>query len=95
MTLTEHIQAMRQRHDECQKLWLLDDEVLEGAIEFLKETFDDDSIIHLDPELAYDELAINAEIVDKDDAPELYNKCAEELAEDALFTTEHYIVLNW
>lgn len=90
---SNYINAFYYRHQERRDVWGLPDEVADGAIEFLEdimcEDWDGDAV------LDYDNLAINAEYVAKDEAQENYGKSAEELEEDALFVTENYIILSW
>lgn len=87
-----YINAFDYRHQERRDLWGLPDEVEQGALEWLDDMgveYDGDAV------LDYDNLAINAEYVEKSEAQENYNKTADELADEALFTTENYIVLSW
>lgn len=92
-TKSNYINAFNYRHQERRNVWGLPDEVAEGAIQFLEDNmageWDGDAV------LDYDNLAINAEYVAKDEAQSTYNKSAEELEEEALYTTDNYIILSW
>lgn len=79
------IHVMKYRHEERKDVWGLPDEVLEGAIEYVKST----RYGGVDGIEAYDSLAIDAEILEKgvDD---------DDLAPgEALFETEHYWIVSW
>lgn len=78
-----YIRVFMERHEQMKNIWGLDDEVVEGALELLEEL---DSWDH-DAYVDYDNLAINAEIVERKDF--------EGNLEDALFTTENYVVVSW
>ena len=91
-TKNNYINAFEYRHHERRDVWGLPDEVEQGALDFIEDMgaeYNGDAV------LDYDNLAINAEYVAKDEARENYGKSAEELEKDALFTTENYIVLSW
>lgn len=88
-----YINAFYYRHQERREAWGLPDEVADGAIQFLEDTMAEEW--NGDALLDYDNLAINAEYVAKDEAQNSYNKSAEELEEEALYITDNYIILNW
>ena len=87
----EYRHEMNKRNDSD----YVDDEIFQAAYNLIEELYDDESIEKHDAFLDYDNLAINAEIVEKDEAEAQYGKTAEELERDALFTTKNYIVLSW
>ena len=74
------------RHEERKNVWGLDDEIVEQALKLLEDLgydYEKNDAIEM-----YDNLAINAEIIEKDEA-------TEEEFEDALFATDHYLILTW
>lgn len=78
--------AFKARHESRKDIWGLDDEIVENALKLLEELGCD--YAKNDAELMYDELAINAEIIEKDEA-------SKEDFENAIFSTDHYLVMNW
>lgn len=78
--------AFKARHESRKDIWGLDDEIVEKALELLEELGCD--YAKNDAEYMYDNLAINGEIKEKEEA-------SEEDFENALFLTEHYLVMNW
>ena len=80
--------AFRYRHATRQEIWGLPDEIVEKALESLEEWGLD--YTKNDAASMYDNLAINAEIIAKEDAKD---GGIEE--SDALFTTESYYVMSW
>ena len=81
-----YIMAFNDRHELRKDVWGLDDEIVEGALDYL-DTVDYYSNT---PCADYDNLAINAEIIAKDSAE------ADDAAPgEALFETENYYVMSW
>ena len=78
--------AFMYRHEERKNVWGLEDEIAEQALKLLEDLgcdYEKNDALEM-----YDNLAINAEIIEKDDA-------TEEDFEDAVFATDHYLVLTW
>lgn len=95
--MNNYLNAFEYRHEMNKKndTYHVDDEIFKAAYDFIEELYDDESIDKHDAFLDYDNLAINAEIVEKDEAEAQYDKTPEELERDALFVTKNYIVLSW
>lgn len=92
--MDNYINAFEYRHMQMKDIWHLDNEIVEAA-KYLMMECGYEGIENRDAFLDYDNLAINAEIVAKDDAMEQYGKSWQELASDALFTTQNYVCLSW
>lgn len=92
--MDNYLNAFDYRHEQMRDIWHLDYEIVEAA-KNLKMKCGYEGIENRDAFLDYDNLAINAEIVAKDDAMEQYGKTWQELASDCLFTTENYVCLSW
>lgn len=92
--MDNYINAFEYRHMQMKDIWHLDYEIVEAA-KYLMMECGYEGIENRDAFLDYDNLAINAEIVAKDEAMEQYGKSWQELASDALFTTQNYVCLSW
>lgn len=83
-----------RRHEERKEMWGLADEVCKAAVDIMLDCYGKD-IGERDAIVDYDNLAINAEIVEKS---ELKNEKELQRAYkngDFLFETEHYIIFQW
>lgn len=84
--IADYITAFLDRHELRRDIWGLDDEIVEGALDYLNNT----DYYSQTPCADYDNLAINAEIIAKNSAE------AEHVAPgEALFETDNYYVMSW
>ena len=74
------------RHESRRDIWGLSDEVSTKALELLDELGCD--YAKNDAVYMYDNLAINGEIIERNDA-------TQEDVKNAIFETENYVVMNW
>lgn len=86
--MENYIYVFEHRHEEMRDIWNLPDEVAEAAIKFVEECCYDEVFSEHNALVDYDNLAINAEIKEKDEA-------TEEDYDNALFATDNYLVMSW
>ena len=79
--------AFRYRHSTRADIWGLADEIVEKALEMLEEWGLD--YAKNEVALMYDNFAINAGIIAKEDTEEDFDPT------EAIFETEHYYVMTW